>query len=93
MAYVWAVQDEATIQARFFFRKDTSVIEDPATGSACANLGGWFVARHASLPLQRIVRQGSRVGRPSKLKLQVDSAAQIFVAGDVVEVGAGVFVV
>jgi PhzF family phenazine biosynthesis protein len=94
MAYVWAAQDETTIQARFFFRKDTSVIEDPATGSACANLGGWFVVREATLlPLQRTVWQGSRVGRPSKLQLHIDADMRIFVAGEVIEVGAGVFAI
>jgi trans-2,3-dihydro-3-hydroxyanthranilate isomerase len=93
MAYIWAAQDVETIQARFFFRKDTSVIEDPATGSACANLGGWFVTQRAPLPIRRTVWQGSRVGRASKLLLQVDAEMRIFVAGEVVEVGAGIFTV
>jgi trans-2,3-dihydro-3-hydroxyanthranilate isomerase len=39
LAYVWANDSVNTIVARFFFLKHGSVVEDPGTGSACANLG------------------------------------------------------
>ena len=39
MAYLFAREDDRVL-ARFFFPKHGSVIEDPGTGSACANLGG-----------------------------------------------------
>ncbi len=40
------------------------MIEDPGTGSACANLGGWLLATGATLP-QRLARRPGRSGRPA----------------------------
>ncbi|MBL8515387.1 MAG: PhzF family phenazine biosynthesis protein [Betaproteobacteria bacterium] len=89
MAYVFAPQDDHTIVCRFFFPKAPAILEDPATGSACSNLGGWFVAmRHG--PQALTVLQGDQVGRPSTLFLRVDEQGRIFVGGGVVELGAGV---
>ncbi|HXL84399.1 MAG TPA: PhzF family phenazine biosynthesis protein, partial [Casimicrobiaceae bacterium] len=62
MAYVWAVDEPRSILARFFFPKHGAIVEDPGTGSACANLGGWLVATGAALPLQWSVAQGEAVG-------------------------------
>ena len=90
MAYVWAEAGDGEVAARFFFPKGPAVTEDPATGSACANLGGWFVASGTALPLTRTVRQGELVGRPSRLGLAVDAAGGIFVSGLVIELGRGV---
>jgi trans-2,3-dihydro-3-hydroxyanthranilate isomerase len=90
MAYVWAAEGESAVQARFFFIKGTAVVEDPATGSACANLGGWFVATGADLPMARRIHQGSAVDRPSLLGLRVDAQRRISVSGDVIELGRGV---
>lgn len=89
MAYVWAPAAGDEIHARYFFAKGTAVIEDPATGSACANLGGWFVATGAPLPLARRIRQGDAVRRPSLLGLSVDAQKRIFVSGEVIELGQG----
>lgn len=89
LVYVWAPADGDSIRARFFFSKGNALAEDPATGSACANLGGWFVANGASLPLRRHVHQGDQVGRPSLLGLTVDERARIYVSGEVVELGDG----
>lgn len=89
LAYVWARIDDKTIRARFFFTKHASVIEDPGTGSACANLGGWFVAQRAPLPLAVQVLQGDQVGRPCRLGLTVDKDGQIFVSGRVIALGRG----
>jgi PhzF family phenazine biosynthesis protein len=73
---------------RLFAVSGSWVDEDPATGSACANLGGWLVSRgHRDLAVT--VTQGAAVDRPSRLQLSVDAAGQIFVAGRVVEVGSG----
>jgi trans-2,3-dihydro-3-hydroxyanthranilate isomerase len=93
MAYVWAREgeDAGAIVARFFFVSGGGVVEDPATGSACANLGGWFVATGAPLPLRITVRQGDAVGRPSRLGLHVDAERRIFVDGRVIEVARGTF--
>jgi trans-2,3-dihydro-3-hydroxyanthranilate isomerase len=90
LAYVFAETGEGEIRARFFFPKGTAIAEDPATGSACANLGGWFLAEYAALPLSRVIRQGDEVGRPSRLLLHVDSERRILVSGEVIELGRGV---
>lgn len=89
MAYVWAPVDDQRIAARFFFRKGTGIVEDPATGSACANLGGWLSNRSVLRPIHRTVSQGDALGRPSRLGLAVDDAGAIHVSGLVVPVATG----
>jgi PhzF family phenazine biosynthesis protein len=88
MAYVFH-DDGRQVTSRFFFPNMGAVLEDPATGSACANLGGWFVATGAARPLSRVVSQGEKIDRPSTLLLDVDAAGSIFVGGEVVELGRG----
>jgi PhzF family phenazine biosynthesis protein len=90
MAYVWA-HDGDSLLVRFFFTQHGAVVEDPATGSACANLGGYFLATGAALPLEATLFQGAAVHRPSRLGLRVDADRGIYVSGNVVELGAGVF--
>jgi PhzF family phenazine biosynthesis protein len=89
LAYVWAHDTEGQVVARFFFLKHGAVVEDPATGSACANLGGWHIATKASLPIDLVIRQGERTGRRCRLRLRVDATQHIFVSGRVVEIGRG----
>ena len=89
MAYVWAEEAPGSIVARFFFPKHGAIVEDPGTGSACANLGGWLVATGAALPQQWSVSQGEAVGRRCKLELGVDAGGRIFVSGRVIELGRG----
>jgi len=91
MAYLWA-SDEPTWTVRFFFVANRAVREDPATGSACANLGGWFSVIQPRIPIARSVSQGEAVKRPSTLFLNVEwqeSNPRIFVGGDVIELGRG----
>ena len=88
MAYLWA-RDTPEWTVRFFFTLDGSVIEDPATGSACANLGGWMVATGQPLPVTATLRQGEAVGRPSRLGLNVEPDGAIYVSGSVIELGRG----
>ena len=69
-----------------------AILEDPATGSACANLGGWFSVIEPRAPIKRTVAQGDAVQRPSTLYLNVEwdtSNPRIFVGGDVIELGRG----
>jgi len=89
LAYVWSRVDDATIRARFFFTKHASLVEDPGTGSACANLGGWFIAQGEPLPLDVKVLQGDQVGRPCRLGLTVDVDKNIYVSGRVIALGHG----
>ena len=70
MAYVFA-RDGDQVLCRFFFPKHGAVVEDPGTGSACANLGGWLLATGAPLPQQLSLSQGEAVGRPCRLGLEV----------------------
>ena len=90
MAYVFATDGPGRVLARFFFPVRSSVAEDPATGSATANLGGWWLAMKRTLPCSLVCRQGEQVGRPSTLYLDVDQAGQIRVGGDVLQLGSGV---
>jgi PhzF family phenazine biosynthesis protein len=90
MAYVWACAKEAEqLVVRFFFEQHGAIVEDPATGSACANLGGWHVATGKALPIATTLRQGDAVGRPSRLALRVTADRAIFVGGAVIELGGG----
>jgi PhzF family phenazine biosynthesis protein len=89
MAYVFAREGDHVL-ARFFFRKHEAVIEDPGTGSACANLGGWLLATQATLPQRLTIDQGEAVGRPCRLGLAVTEARHIRVSGRVIELGRGV---
>jgi trans-2,3-dihydro-3-hydroxyanthranilate isomerase len=88
MAYVWA-RDGAELVVRFFFTLHGAVVEDPATGSACANLGGWLLATGKPLPARETLRQGDAVDRPSRLGLRVDVDRHIYVTGSAIELGRG----
>jgi PhzF family phenazine biosynthesis protein len=88
MVYVFAPLGTALL-ARFFFPLGNAALEDPATGSATANLGGWYLAMGRPLPLEFEIAQGEYTGRPSSLRLAVDVQHHIHVSGDVVELGRG----
>lgn len=88
-AYVFASAGGEALLSRFFFSKGDSIAEDPATGSATANLGGWCLATGAAAPLLKKITQGDMIGRPSSLQLRIDAERNVFVAGEVVELGRG----
>ncbi len=78
------------VLARYFFSKQGGgVAEDPGTGSACANLGGWLLANAHVLPAEYEVDQGAAVDRPCTLRLAVTAAGAIRVGGRVIEIGRG----
>lgn len=95
MAYVFsprkgdAASGRELLLARFFFPQGPAVLEDPATGSATANLGGWCIAVEYQRPCRFEIAQGEQTGRPSVLYLDVDADRRIRVSGDVVELGRG----
>jgi PhzF family phenazine biosynthesis protein len=96
MAYVFASDNEGQAGAghramvvRFFFSKHGAVVEDPGTGSACANLGGWLLVNDAPLPQKLAVAQGDAVGRPCRMGLEVGTDRRIRVSGRVIELGRG----
>jgi len=88
MAYVFAREGDRVL-ARFFFPKHGSVIEDPGTGSATANLGGWLLATGARLPQRLAIDQGEAVGRPCRLGLEVTVDSRIRVSGRVIPIAVG----
>jgi trans-2,3-dihydro-3-hydroxyanthranilate isomerase len=89
-AYVFASTGAKKILSRFFFPDGAAILEDPATGSACANLGGWFIAMGRRPPLEFEIAQGEYVSRPSTLHLEVNSDNEVFVGGEVIEIGSGI---
>ncbi len=95
-AYVFAFNEgHATtprqiVTARYFFSKSGSgVSEDPGTGSACANLGGWLLATGAAMPASILVEQGDQIDRPCRLLLDVTAEGKIQVGGRALEIGRG----
>jgi trans-2,3-dihydro-3-hydroxyanthranilate isomerase len=60
------------VRARMF-APGFNVPEDPATGSACAALGGYLAARSRRDGTQRwVVEQGYEMGRPSLIEVEAD---------------------
>ncbi|RJG07977.1 PhzF family phenazine biosynthesis protein [Noviherbaspirillum cavernae] len=93
-AYVFAFDGEQNgkmqVLARYFFTTQGGGFgEDPGTGSACANLGGWLIANRLALPAQLEIRQGEAVNRPCRLLLDVTNKYEIRVGGRVIELGRG----
>ncbi|MBB6094367.1 PhzF family phenazine biosynthesis protein [Povalibacter uvarum] len=88
-AYVFAETAPGRCLSRYFFPSAGAMLEDPATGSATANLGGWLVATKRKLPHRYEISQGEYVGRPSILILDVTADGRILVSGDVIEIGRG----
>lgn len=93
MVLVFAEAGAGRVESRFLFETGDAFAEDPATGSACANLGGWYLAvgeaSAASRPFVREVHQGDRVLRPSTLQLSIGRDDRIRVGGDVAWLGRG----
>jgi trans-2,3-dihydro-3-hydroxyanthranilate isomerase len=87
--YVFATTGARKVLSRFFFTDNGAVLEDPATGSACANLGAWFIAMGRRPPIAFEISQGEFIGRPSTLLLEVNTDNEVFVGGDVIEIGSG----
>jgi trans-2,3-dihydro-3-hydroxyanthranilate isomerase len=97
MIFVFARDAEragSDIRARMF-APGISVPEDPATGSACAALGGYLAARDDRQDglLRWVVEQGFEMGRPSILEVEADRSGGevtgIRVGGSTVMVSEG----
>ncbi|HEX4153568.1 MAG TPA: PhzF family phenazine biosynthesis protein [Steroidobacteraceae bacterium] len=89
MAYVFAESGPGKALARFFFPSAGAMLEDPATGSATANFGGWCLAMKRPVPLTLEISQGELAGRPSILHLEITRERRIRVGGEVIELGGG----
>jgi trans-2,3-dihydro-3-hydroxyanthranilate isomerase len=95
-AYVFAFtgarsEGREQVMARFFVNAPGSgLYEDPGTGSACANLGGWLWHSRGQAPASVRVEQGLEIDRPCHLLLDLAADGKIRVGGRVVEVASGV---
>lgn len=76
-------------QVRFFFPKDGGLTEDPGTGSACANLGGYLLDAGEPTPSQFTVTQGEFVNRLNVLQLSLTAEKRVRVGGRVLALGGG----
>jgi PhzF family phenazine biosynthesis protein len=94
-AYVFAFSGDTTAGRReaavrfFILAPGSGLYEDPGTGSACANLGGWLLHTGAALPASVVVQQGQEMERPCRLLLDVGQDRKVRVGGRVVEVAQG----
>jgi PhzF family phenazine biosynthesis protein len=88
LVYLWAPTGPGTVVARALFTQGAAAIEDPATGSACSNLGAWLVAQGRT-GIAWEVSQGEQAGRPSTLRLSVADDGVVRVGGLVREMGSG----
>ncbi len=92
--YALVSSDPLVVQARMFAPLD-GVLEDPATGSASAALGGLLaeLRSETDIELPVTVRQGFEMGRPSIIELNVTKQAgevvRVDVSGSSVPVMAG----
>jgi trans-2,3-dihydro-3-hydroxyanthranilate isomerase len=78
MVFIMALDPQypsSDVHARMF-GPGANVPEDPATGSACAALGGYLAMRSAERngTLRWVVEQGFEMGRPSILDVEADLA-------------------
>jgi PhzF family phenazine biosynthesis protein len=78
------------VEARYFYAvHGGGFVEDPGTGSACANLGGWLLTTGAPLPGRYRIAQGAATRRSCQLLLDVRADGRIQVGGKVIEIGRG----
>jgi trans-2,3-dihydro-3-hydroxyanthranilate isomerase len=87
LVYLWCETGDGEIEARALFTQGSAAIEDPATGSACSNLGAWLADKGRSGTW--VVSQGGQVGRPSTLLLAVGEDRTVRVGGLVHALGEG----
>jgi trans-2,3-dihydro-3-hydroxyanthranilate isomerase len=73
MVFARDAERDGVIRARVFV-PGQGIIEDPATGSAAAALGGYLAARESapSRTFSYLVEQGFEIKRPSIIELEVD---------------------
>ena len=88
-AYVYARDGPTRVVSRYFWSQLGAILEDPGTGSACANLGGYLLENNATVPFAIDVYQGAATGRPCLLHLTVDAGRRIHVGGRVIELMRG----
>lgn len=89
--YVWH-EENSQVTSRYFFNIDHAVLEDPGTGSACANLGAYAHAKGLA-PLAWQITQAAAIERPNQLYLNVTAQGDISIGGRVMPFSSGQFTV
>jgi trans-2,3-dihydro-3-hydroxyanthranilate isomerase len=89
MAYLVARVARDRFKVRFFFPTASGMSEDPGTGSACSNLGGYLLDAGEPTPAQITVTQGEFINRLNVLQLTLTSERRVRVGGRVLEIGRG----
>jgi PhzF family phenazine biosynthesis protein len=86
--YVFARTPEGFESRYFWMADENSISEDPGTGSACANLGGWWLTTEGDKSLSAKINQGTIMNRPNVLSLNINEG-KIRVGGRVIGIGDG----
>jgi trans-2,3-dihydro-3-hydroxyanthranilate isomerase len=95
--YVFSTETESVDVAAhgrmFSLMLGTTVLEDPATGSACGPLGAYLVRQGLQQPGRLLLEQGYEMGRPSQIEVDVTleegAVRQVQVGGGVVRMAEG----
>ncbi len=89
--------DAAARSRMFHLAPGGTVQEDAATGSAAGPFGAYLVRHGLAAPGSMLIEQGFEMGRPSQLRVNVDTAAsevtKVTVGGGVVFVAKGELVI
>ena len=85
--YIWH-ESNGSVTSRYFFSYNGSLVEDPGTGSACANLGAWVHLLQRA-PLTWKITQAEAIDRPNHLYLNVSADGLIQVGGRVMPFAHG----
>jgi trans-2,3-dihydro-3-hydroxyanthranilate isomerase len=97
MTMVFCAGEESARYHARVFAPTFGVLEDPATGSACAALGGYLAKRDGRRDgtLEWVIEQGADMGRPSIIEIEVDmsrgAVTAVRVGGNSVIVTKGEF--
>lgn len=76
--YLWCEVGESVF-SRFFYIKDGAVVQDSGTGSACANLGAYFILKN-QYPTAKTIHQGDDMGQSNRLTLKVNNEQNIYIS-------------
>jgi trans-2,3-dihydro-3-hydroxyanthranilate isomerase len=98
MIFAMDPEDRAHHVRARMFSPGFGIAEDPATGSACAALGGYLGVRAPSDGTMRwVVEQGYEMGRPSVIEVEADRSGgritAVRVGGETVMVSEGMLTV
>jgi predicted PhzF superfamily epimerase YddE/YHI9 len=80
--------DDAQFEVRAFFDVGGATREDPVTGSLNASLAGWLLGS-GRVTAPYTAAQGTALGRRGRVRISVDDAGTVWVAGATRTVIAG----